>query len=46
MPPDVPVLIFHIKPQFYDEIGDELGEVSNATGARIMMCEQDKTYAF
>jgi ribonuclease BN (tRNA processing enzyme) len=43
MPADVPVLIFHVKPQFYDEIGEELGAVS---GARITMAEQDKTYAF
>jgi ribonuclease BN (tRNA processing enzyme) len=43
MPADVPVLIFHVKPQFYDEIGEELGAVS---GARITMVEQDKTYAF
>jgi ribonuclease BN (tRNA processing enzyme) len=44
MPPDVPVLIFHVKPQFYDEIGEELGAVSS--GARITMVEQDKTYLF
>jgi hypothetical protein len=43
MPDDVPVLIFHVKPQFYDEVGEELGAVS---GARITMLEQDKTYAF
>jgi ribonuclease BN (tRNA processing enzyme) len=43
MPADVPVLIFHVKPQFYDEIGEELGAVS---GARIAMLEQDKTYLF
>jgi ribonuclease BN (tRNA processing enzyme) len=43
MPADVPVLIFHVKPQFYDEIGEELGVVS---GARITMVEQDKTYVF
>ena len=43
MPDDVPVLIFHVKPQFYDEIGEELGAVS---GARITMLEQDRTYAF
>ena len=24
LPPDVPVLIFHVKPQFYDEIGEQL----------------------
>ena len=41
LPPDVPVLIFHVKPQFYDEIGEELAEVS---GSRITMLEQDKTY--
>jgi ribonuclease BN (tRNA processing enzyme) len=43
LPADVPVLIFHVKPQFHDEIGDELGAVS---GARITMLEQDKTYVF
>jgi ribonuclease BN (tRNA processing enzyme) len=43
MPADVPVLIFHVKPQFHDEIGEELGAVS---GARITMVEQDRTYAF
>jgi cAMP phosphodiesterase len=43
MPADVPVLIFHVKPQFHDEIGDELGAVS---GARIRMAEQDRTYLF
>jgi hypothetical protein len=43
MPADVPVLIFHVKPQFYDEIGDELGAVDDA---RITMLEQDRTYLF
>ncbi len=43
MPDDVPVMIFHVKPQFYDEIGEELGAVSEA---RITMLEQDKTYLF
>jgi ribonuclease BN (tRNA processing enzyme) len=43
IPADVPVMIFHVKPQFYDEIGEELGAVS---GARITMLEQDKTYVF
>jgi ribonuclease BN (tRNA processing enzyme) len=46
MPADVPVLIFHIKPQFYDEIGEELGVVSEVSGARISMLEQDKSYVF
>ena len=35
------MLIFHVKPQFYDEIGEELAEVS---GSRITMLEQDQTY--
>jgi ribonuclease BN (tRNA processing enzyme) len=43
LPADVPVLIFHVKPQFHDEIGDELGEIA---GHRISFCEQDKNYAF
>jgi ribonuclease BN (tRNA processing enzyme) len=43
MPEDVPVMIFHVKPQFYDEIGEELGMIG---GARITMVEQDKTYLF
>jgi ribonuclease BN (tRNA processing enzyme) len=41
IPADVPVMIFHVKPQFYDEIGEELGVVG---GARITMLEQDRTY--
>ena len=43
LPADVPVLIFHVKPQFHDEIGEELGEIA---GHRISFLEQDKTYAF
>jgi ribonuclease BN (tRNA processing enzyme) len=43
LPADVPVLIYHVKPQFKDEIGDELGEIA---GHRISFAEQDKTYAF
>jgi cAMP phosphodiesterase len=43
MPDDVPVLIFHVKPQFYDEIGEELGAVG---AGRISMLEQDKSYLF
>jgi ribonuclease BN (tRNA processing enzyme) len=41
IPAEVPVMIFHVKPQFYDEIGEELGVVG---GARITMLEQDRTY--
>jgi ribonuclease BN (tRNA processing enzyme) len=43
LPGDVPVLIYHVKPQFQDEIGDELGQIA---GHRIMFLEQDKNYAF
>jgi ribonuclease BN (tRNA processing enzyme) len=43
LPGDVPVLIYHVKPQFKDEIGDELGEIA---GDRISFAEQDRTYAF
>jgi ribonuclease BN (tRNA processing enzyme) len=41
LPADVPVLIYHVKPQFYEEIGDELGHIA---GARISFALQDKTY--
>jgi ribonuclease BN (tRNA processing enzyme) len=43
LPSDVPVLIFHVKPQFHDEIGEELGQIA---GHRISFLEQDKNYAF
>jgi ribonuclease BN (tRNA processing enzyme) len=43
IPADVPVMIFHVKPQFYDEIGEELSVVG---GSRITMLEQDHTYVF
>jgi ribonuclease BN (tRNA processing enzyme) len=43
LPGDAPILIFHVKPQFHDEIGDELGAIA---GHRISFAEQDKTYAF
>lgn len=43
LPGDVPVLIYHVKPQFKDEIGDELAEIA---GHRISFAEQDKTYLF
>jgi cAMP phosphodiesterase len=41
LPPDIPVWIYHVKPQFYDEIADELSRVD---AARITIVEQDKTY--
>lgn len=43
IPAEIPVLIFHVKPQFHDEIGEELSVVG---GARITMLEQDRTYVF
>ena len=41
LPPDIPVWIYHVKPQFYDEIAEELSRVD---AARITIAEQDKTY--
>jgi ribonuclease BN (tRNA processing enzyme) len=41
LPADVPVLVFHVKPQFHDEIGEELSRVSSS---RITMLEQDQVY--
>jgi ribonuclease BN (tRNA processing enzyme) len=41
LPPDVPVWIFHVKPQFYQETAEEL---SRLDGDRILLLEQDKTY--
>ena len=42
LPPNVPVWIYHIKPQFHDEIA---GELSRIDPARITVLEQDKTYS-
>lgn len=43
LPADVPVLIFHIKPQFFEETAEELNRIA---GNRVTLLEQDKTYAF
>jgi ribonuclease BN (tRNA processing enzyme) len=43
MPADVPVLIFHVKPQLHDEVGEELAVIG---AGRVTMVEQDKTYVF
>ena len=40
MPPDVPVLVYHVKPQFADETAEELSKI----GGAITVVEQDKTY--
>jgi ribonuclease BN (tRNA processing enzyme) len=42
LPPDIPVWIFHIKPQFYQETADELLRID---AGRIVLLEQDKTYS-
>lgn len=41
LPPGVPVWIFHIKPQFQQEIIEELSRID---GGRLTVVEQDKTY--
>lgn len=41
LPADIPVWIYHVKPQFYDEIAEELSRIDPA---RITIVEQDKTY--
>ena len=41
LPADVPVWIYHVKPQFYDEIAAELARID---AARLTILEQDKTY--
>jgi cAMP phosphodiesterase len=41
LPGDIPVWVYHVKPQFYDEIAAELARVD---AARITILEQDKTY--
>jgi ribonuclease BN (tRNA processing enzyme) len=41
LPPDLPIWIYHIKPQFYDEVVDELSTIDPA---RVVILEQDKTY--
>ena len=41
MPPDIPVWIFHIKPQLYQETAQELAEIDPT---RIHILEQGKTY--
>ena len=41
LPADIPVWIYHVKPQFYDEIAEELSRVDPS---RVTIVEQDKTY--
>jgi glyoxylase-like metal-dependent hydrolase (beta-lactamase superfamily II) len=39
--PDVPIWIFHVKPQFHEEIGEELARLDSG---RVAILEQDRTY--
>ncbi len=41
LPRDVPVWIYHVKPQFAEEITEELARIGNG---RVTLVEQDKTY--
>src|SRR5713101_6162034 len=42
LPPDVPVWIFHMKPQFHEEVSEELARIE---GDRVSILEQDRTYS-
>jgi hypothetical protein len=42
MPPDVPIWIYHIKPQLFQETAAEL---ANIDPTRIHTLEQGKTYS-
>ncbi|MBI1848150.1 MAG: 3',5'-cyclic-nucleotide phosphodiesterase [Candidatus Rokubacteria bacterium] len=41
LPPNVPVWIFHVKPQYQDETVEELSRIDSG---RVLVVEQDKTY--
>jgi ribonuclease BN (tRNA processing enzyme) len=41
LPPDVPIWIFHVKPQFHEEIAEELARLDSG---RVAILEQDRTY--
>ena len=42
LPPSVPVWIFHVKPQFHEEVADELAGIE---GGRISILEQNHVYS-
>ncbi len=42
LPPDVPVWIFHVKPQFAEEITEELDRIGDP---RVTLLEQDRVYS-
>jgi ribonuclease BN (tRNA processing enzyme) len=41
LPPDVPVWIFHVKPQFHEELAEELSRID---GNRVSILTQDRVY--
>ncbi|MBI4636888.1 MAG: 3',5'-cyclic-nucleotide phosphodiesterase [Candidatus Rokubacteria bacterium] len=41
LPADLPVWIYHVKPQFAEETAEELARIGDG---RVMLLEQDKTY--
>ena len=41
MPPDVPILVYHVKPQFAVETADELSKLDGD----VTVVQQDKTYS-
>ena len=41
LPPDIPVWIFHVKPQFHEEIAEELARIDS----RVSILEQDRIYS-
>lgn len=40
LPADIPVWIFHVKPQFYEETAEQIARLNG----RVSLVEQDKTY--
>ncbi len=41
LPADIPVWVFHVKPQFHEETAEQLARID---GSRVSLLEQDKTY--
>ena len=42
LPPDIPVWIFHVKPQFHEEVSEELARIEPD---RVSILEQDRIYS-
>jgi len=43
LPPSIPVWIFHVKPQFHEEVADELARIDG--GDRVSILEQNRIYS-